>query len=68
MEAAVANSTNLTNPTETQVPAVTEISAGQIVAKMLKQEGIRHIFTISGGHIVDIYNGCIDEGDRKSVV
>jgi len=38
------------------------ISAGQIVAKMLKQEGIQHIFTISGGHIVDIYNGCIDEG------
>ena len=42
---------------ETQAPAITEISAGQIVAKMLKQEGIRHIFTISGGHIVDIYNG-----------
>lgn len=38
------------------------ISGGQIVAKMLKQEGIKHIFTISGGHIVDIYNGCIDEG------
>ena len=38
------------------------ISRGQVVAKMLKQEGIRHIFTISGGHIVDIYNGCIDEG------
>src|ERR1700685_3944600 len=38
------------------------ISSGQIVAKMLKQEGIKHIFTISGGHIVDIYNGCIDEG------
>src|SRR6202166_3311124 len=47
---------------ETQAPAVTEISAGQIVAKMLKQEGIKHIFTISGGHIVDIYSGCIDEG------
>ena len=38
------------------------ISGGQIVAKMLKQEGIRHIFTISGGHIIDTYNGCIDEG------
>ncbi len=41
---------------------VQTISGGQIVAKMLKQEGIRHIFTISGGHIIDIYNGCIDEG------
>src|SRR5690349_12576845 len=43
-------------------PAVEMASGGQIVAKMLKQEGIGHIFTISGGHIVDIYNGCIDEG------
>jgi len=46
----------------TAAPAPEMISSGQIVAKMLKQEGIRHIFTISGGHIVDIYNGCIDEG------
>src|ERR1700676_2090349 len=59
METAVATPTKTT---ETQTPAVTEISSGQIVAKMLKQEGIKHIFTISGGHIVDIYNGCIDEG------
>src|ERR1700726_2254897 len=49
--------------TDAKTAATTEmISSGQIVAKMLKQEGIRHIFTISGGHIVDIYNGCIDEG------
>lgn len=50
---------------ENQVAASADVklvSSGQIVAKMLKQEGIRHIFTISGGHIVDIYNGCIDEG------
>ena len=38
------------------------ITGGQIVARMLKQEGIQHIFTISGGDIIDIYNGCIDEG------
>jgi acetolactate synthase-1/2/3 large subunit len=38
------------------------ISGGQIVAKVLKNEGITHIFTISGGHIIDIYNGCLDEG------
>src|ERR1700686_1386693 len=49
--------------TDAKTAASTEmISSGQIVAKMLKQDGIRHIFTISGGHIVDIYNGCIDEG------
>ena len=50
---------------EPQVAAQSDvklISGGQIVARMLKQEGIGHIFTISGGHIVDTYNGCIDEG------
>jgi acetolactate synthase I/II/III large subunit len=40
------------------------LSGGQIVAKMLKQEGVKQIFTISGGHIIDIYNGCLDEGIR----
>ncbi len=52
---------------EPQVAATSEVkqvSGGQIVAAMLKQEGVKHIFTISGGHIVDIYNGCIDEGIR----
>ncbi|MGN2389891.1 thiamine pyrophosphate-binding protein [Pelomicrobium sp. G1] len=52
---------------ETQVASgqdVKLISGGQIVAKFLKQEGINHIFTISGGHIIDIYNGCLDEGIR----
>jgi len=41
---------------------VETITGGQIVAKMLRQEGVRHIFTISGGHIIDIYNGALDEG------
>ena len=57
METAIANATDIK-----ATPGAEMISGGQIVAKMLKQEGIRHIFTISGGHIVDIYNGCIDEG------
>ncbi|MBI3936139.1 MAG: acetolactate synthase [Betaproteobacteria bacterium] len=50
---------------ENQVASTTAaelISGGQIVARMLKQEGVKHIFTISGGHIIDIYNGCLDEG------
>src|SRR5690348_6117306 len=57
MGTATANVTDIK-----ATPGAEMISGGQIVAKMLKQEGIRHIFTISGGHIVDIYNGCIDEG------
>lgn len=38
-----------------------EISGGHLVAKALKAEGIDTIFTLCGGHIIDIYDGCIDE-------
>jgi acetolactate synthase-1/2/3 large subunit len=39
-----------------------KISGGHLVAKALKNEGIDVIFTLCGGHIIDIYDGCIDEG------
>ena len=39
-----------------------KISGGHLVAKALKTEGVDAIFTICGGHIIDIYDGCIDEG------
>jgi acetolactate synthase-1/2/3 large subunit len=41
-----------------------QITGGQIVAKTLKQAGVTTIFTLSGVHIIDIYNGCLDEGIR----
>ncbi len=40
------------------------ISGGHLVAKALKNEGIDTIFTLSGGNIVDIYDGCVCEGIR----
>ena len=40
------------------------ISGGHLVAKALKQEGVDTIFTLCGGHIIDIYDGCLDEGIR----
>ena len=39
-----------------------EISGGHLVAKALKAEGVEVIFTLCGGHIIDIYDGCIDAG------
>lgn len=42
-------------------PAET-ISGGHLVAKALKNEGVEVIFTLCGGHIIDIYDGCLDEG------
>ena len=40
------------------------VSGGHLVAKALKAEGVDTIFTLCGGHIIDIYDGCLDEGIR----
>jgi len=40
------------------------ISGGRLVAKALRNEGVDTIFTLCGGHIIDIYDGCVDEGIR----
>ncbi len=37
------------------------VSGGHLVAKALKAEGVDTIFTLCGGHIIDIYDGCLDE-------
>ena len=42
----------------------TVISGGHLVARALRNEGVDTIFTLCGGHIIDIYDGCIDEGIR----
>lgn len=39
-----------------------KLSGGHLVAKALKAEGVDAIFTLCGGHIIDIYDGCLDEG------
>jgi len=35
---------------------------GRIVAKALKSRGVEHLFTLSGGHLFSIYDGCKEEG------
>ena len=40
------------------------IHGGWLVAKILKREGVEVVFTLSGGHIAGIYDGCIREGIR----
>ena len=57
----------MTQPNESQpLPAKApepgaQISGGHLVARALKNEGVDTIFTLCGGHIIDIYDGCIDE-------
>ena len=40
------------------------LTGGQLVARMLKREGVDTAFTLSGLHIAPIYVGCMDEGIR----
>jgi acetolactate synthase-1/2/3 large subunit len=40
------------------------VTGGHLVARALKAEGIEAIFTLCGGHIIDIYDGCTDLGIR----
>src|SRR5918994_3165131 len=35
---------------------------GRLVAKALKSRGVDHLFTLSGGHLFSIYDGCKAEG------
>ncbi len=40
------------------------VSGGHLVAAALRNEGVDTVFTLCGGHIIDIYDGCIDHGIR----
>ena len=38
------------------------VTGGQLVARMLKEERVRHVFTLSGLHVAPIYAGLVEEG------
>lgn len=40
------------------------VHGGKILARALKNAGVECVFTLSGGHIMPLYDGCIDEGIR----
>ncbi|MCB9765144.1 MAG: acetolactate synthase [Alphaproteobacteria bacterium] len=40
------------------------VHGGRLVARALANEGVSHLFTLCGGHIQHIYDGCLDEGIR----
>ena len=39
-----------------------QIDGGRLFAKALKKEGVEYVFTLNGGHIYNLYEGCVDEG------
>ena len=48
--------------TEAQTPHRTALHGGRLVAKRLKARGVSKLFTLSGGHLWSIYDGCREEG------
>jgi len=40
----------------------TELHGGRLIARRLKAHGVSRLFTLSGGHLFSIYDGCREEG------
>ena len=45
-------------------PSSQTVHAGRLIARRLKASGIDTVFTLSGGHLFSVYDGCRDEGIR----
>jgi len=48
--------------TGTETDQGTALHGGRLVAKRLKAHGVSKLFTLSGGHLFSIYDGCRDVG------
>src|SRR5215213_7320114 len=46
------------------MPDSPDVVGGRIVARRLRAHGVSTIFTLSGGHLFSIYDGCRAEGIR----
>src|SRR5881275_3600751 len=46
----------------TETEQSTAVHGGRLVARRLKAHGVTKLFTLSGGHLFSIYDGCREEG------
>jgi len=46
----------------TEAEQTTRVHGGRLIARRLKAHGVTKLFTLSGGHIFSIYDGCREEG------
>ncbi len=46
----------------TETEPGTRLHGGRLVARRLRAHGFRRLFTLSGGHLFSIYDGCRTEG------
>ncbi len=47
---------------ETDADAAQQFHGGRLVARRLRAHGVSKLFTLSGGHLFSIYDGCLAEG------
>ncbi|BAX92730.1 acetolactate synthase [Mycobacterium shigaense] len=45
-------------------PSHQTVHAGRLIARRLRASGVDTIFTLSGGHLFSVYDGCREEGIR----
>ena len=48
--------------TQESADQVQELHGGRLIARRLKAHGVSKLFTLSGGHLFSIYDGCREEG------
>lgn len=51
-----------TQSTQAQDQVEGELHGGRLIARRLKAHGVSKLFTLSGGHLFSIYDGCREEG------
>src|ERR1700748_109692 len=49
-------------PMSTETEQSTQVHGGRLIARRLKAHGVTKLFTLSGGHLFSIYEGCRTEG------
>jgi acetolactate synthase I/II/III large subunit len=51
-----------TQETGVEEPQAESFHGGRLIARRLKAHGVSKLFTLSGGHLFSIYDGCREEG------
>ncbi len=46
----------------TETEPTTQLHGGRLIARRLKHHGVTKLFTLSGGHLFSLYDGCREEG------
>src|SRR4051794_31391408 len=51
--------------TEAETDQATRLHGGRLIARRLKAHGVTKLFTLSGGHLFSIYDGCREGGTAR---